>query len=264
MKKKDKLIYLGVVLVFLAVWAIAATGIETDVSEVGQPPHKIRGIFGINHPFFSLNTSTVLNTWIVIAILVGLSYFAGRSLEELPGRLQAVLELLVDSFDSLCRDTLGEELGRKYVPFIATVFIFVLLSNWIGIIPLAFLEEPTADLNTTLGLGIICFFVAHISGIKHKGWKGYLEGYIEPGGVMGWCMLPMNIVGEVAKVGSHSIRLFGNIMGGSVLILVLLALSKQFIGVYLIFQPFFGIFVGLVQAFVFAMLALAYISVKVT
>lgn len=263
MKKKDKLIYLGAVLVFLIVWSFMMTGMEVNVSEVGQAPHKIEKVFGVTVPFNGINTSTVLNTWIVIAILVGVSFFAGRRFKELPGRVQAVLEALVDSFDSLCRDTLGEKLGRKYVPFIATVFIFVLLSNWIGIIPLPWLEEPTRDLNTTLGLGIVCFFVAHISGIKYKGWKAYLEGYIEPGGVMGWCMLPMNIVGEVAKVGSHSIRLFGNIMGGSVLILVLLALSKQFIGVYLIFQPFFGIFVGLVQAFVFAMLALAYISVKV-
>lgn len=238
--------------------------IKIDVSDVGEPPQKIENLFGLHYRFFSVNISTILNTWLVMAMLVLAGLMVGKRLKKIPGRLQTIMEMFVSSFDELCQDTLGKELGRKYLPFIATVFIFVLLSNWIGIIPISGLEEPTRDLNTTLGLGVICAFVAHISGIRIKGWKGYLKEYIDPGGIIGWCMLPLNIVGEVAKVGSHSIRLFGNIMGGSVLILVLLELSRQFIGIYIIFQPFFGIFVGLVQSFVFAMLALAYIAVKVT
>ena len=85
MKKKDKLIYLGAVLILLVVWSLMMTRMEADVSEVGQPPHKIEKIFGVSVPFNGINTSTILNTWLVIAILVGLSYFAGRKFKELPG-----------------------------------------------------------------------------------------------------------------------------------------------------------------------------------
>jgi len=237
--------------------------IEPQVKNVGEAPEKITNIFGLKHSFFSINISTILNSWLIIAILILIAYSVGRKLTKIPGKAQTITEFIISSFDHLCADTLGADIGRKYLPFVSTVFIFVLLSNWIGIVPVLGIEEPTRDLNTTLGLGLICAFVAHGSGIKVKGFKGYCKEYIEPGGIIGWCMLPLNIVGEFAKVGSHSIRLFGNILGGSVLILVLLELSRQLLPVYIVFQIFFGIFVGLVQAFVFAMLALAYISVKV-
>jgi len=264
MNKRDKKIYLGAIVILLVVWVLMMVNIKPDVSGVGEGPRKLTEILGWKIPLNGINLPTILNTWLVMALMILVAYSGKRRVKKIPDRFQAALEGIIKAFDELCRDTLGEELGRKYVPFIGTIFLFVLVSNWIGIIPIWGLEEPTRDLNTTLGLGLICAFVAHSSGIKVKGWKKYLAGYVEPGGVIGWFMLPMNIVGEVAKVGSHSIRLFGNILGGAVLIMVIAALTRQLIIFNVGLQFFFGLFVGLVQAFVFAMLALAYISVKVT
>jgi F-type H+-transporting ATPase subunit a len=134
--------------------------------------------------------------------------------------------------------------------------MFVVVSNWLGIIP--HLHEPTKDLNTPLGLGLMGFFIAHYAGIRTKGFKEYAKAYIDPM----FFMLPLNLIGEIAKVVSISFRLFGNIMGGSIIILVVSYLSFS-----LVLPPFllafFGLFVGTVQAFVFTMLTLVYISVQV-
>lgn len=264
MSKRDKYIYLGAIVILLIVWSLLMINIHPDVSTVGEGPSKLTEIFGWKIPLNGVNIPTILNTWLVMALMILAAYSGGRRLKKIPGRFQVALESIIVSFDGLCRDTLGQDLGRKYVPFIATIFLFVLFSNWIGIIPIIGIEEPTRDLNTTLGLGLICAAVAHTSGIKVKGWKKYLAGYIEPGGVIGWFMLPMNIVGEIAKVGSHSIRLYGNILGGAILIIVIATLTRHLVIFNVGLQFFFGLFVGLVQAFVFAMLALAYISVKIT
>ena len=120
------------------------------------------------------------------------------------------------------------------------------------------MEEPTKDINTTLGLGIMGFFIAHGTAITAKGLKQYLKEYFEP-----MCFLmPLNVVGEVAQVISISFRLFGNVLGGSIIIIVVTHL------VYGLLRPpflygFFALFVGTVQAFVFTMLTLVYISVQI-
>jgi F-type H+-transporting ATPase subunit a len=136
------------------------------------------------------------------------------------------------------------------------MFIFLLLCNWIGIIP--GFEEPTKDLNTTLGLGVMGFFIAHATGIKAKGFSEYVKEYFRPM----FFLMPLNVVGELAKVISISFRLFGNIMGGSIIIIVV---SHLVYGLVLppFLYAFFGLFVGTVQAFVFTMLTLVYISVQI-
>jgi F-type H+-transporting ATPase subunit a len=134
--------------------------------------------------------------------------------------------------------------------------MFLLLSNWLGIIPK--LSEPTKDLNTPLSMGIMGFVIAHYAGIRTKGIKQYMKEYMEPI----FFMAPLNIIGELAKVVSISFRLFGNIMGGAIIILVISHL------IYSLLLPpllvlFFSLFVGTIQAFVFTMLTLVYISVQV-
>jgi F-type H+-transporting ATPase subunit a len=134
--------------------------------------------------------------------------------------------------------------------------MFLLLSNWLGIIP--HLEEPTKDLNTPLSLGIMGFFIAHYAGIREKGLGPYLKGYCEPM----FIMAPLNIIGELAKVISISFRLFGNIMGGAIIILVVSYLTYSIITPPFL-NAFFGMFVGTIQAFVFTMLTVVYIAVQV-
>ncbi|MFW6189387.1 MAG: F0F1 ATP synthase subunit A [Planctomycetota bacterium] len=291
-------------------------------------------IFGL--PFEGFNVAPLLNAWLVMGVLVLLSYLACRSLSREPGRLQAAFELITEFFENICDSSLGEEHGRKYMPFIATLFLFVFLCNVIGIIP-NFLWwagwpgfiAPTQDLNTPLGLAILVLFVVHISAIRIKGFGEWLWGFYEPsfpsegraaktvgllsfagGAVLSWwfvsgyldgwpemaagkraglgallalwlanfaavtvlsfrtgrvpnaAMAPLNFVGEIGKAISHPFRLFGNIFGGFVIVVVVSNLIR-YIGLPPFLNAFFGLFIGLVHAFVFAMLALAYTAVQI-
>jgi F-type H+-transporting ATPase subunit a len=211
-------------------------------------------------PFFghdiTLNLEVILMTWIVFFSLLCFGFFATKKKSRLPGPMQAVGELFIEHLYALTEDALGKELSKTYAPLICALFMFLLLSNWLGIIP--HLEEPTKDLNTPLGLGLMGFVIAHYSGIKAKGFKAYLKGYCEPM----FIMVPLNVIGELAKVISISFRLFGNIMGGAIIILVVSHLTYSIITPPFL-NAFFGMFVGTIQAFVFTMLTVVYISVQV-
>jgi F-type H+-transporting ATPase subunit a len=290
--KKIKWI-IGIVL-FLAVNIWLTSIMEVDIAEgIGEAPHKLEYLFGIKLPMNGINIATVLNTWLIMAVLIIFAIISTRKLVPVPGRAQTFAEMLVSGFDSLCCDVLGERRGRQYLPFIATLFVFVLLSNWIGVIPSFWhlfkgvvpswlvLEEPTKDLNTPLCLGLLAFLVAHLSGIWVRGIKHYLIEYCQPMITIAGKNFPnlpmgvLNVVGEFGKTVSHSFRLFGNIFGGSIVVLVLSRLSIEFvrlmiglpigipIGPLVFLNGFLGLFVGMVQAFVFAMLALVYISLWV-
>ena len=215
-----------------------------------------RWVFHLGGMRFTVNSDTLLITWLIIGLLLTFTVLATRRRGMVPGPWQHLSELLVSWIKDLCVDALGEQWGKRYYPLVCALFIFLLLCNWIGLVP--FLEEPTKDLNTTLGLGIMGFLIAHGTAIKVKGFKNYITEYFKPI----FFMMPLNVVGELAKVISISFRLFGNIMGGSIIIIVV-----SYLAYGLILPPFlyafFGLFVGTIQAFVFTMLTLVYISVQI-
>ena len=204
----------------------------------------------------TFNLEVIIMTWIVFASLIIFGIFATRQKSILPGPFQVVGELFVKQLFELTEDALDKELSKKYAPLICALFMFLVLSNWLGIIP--HLEEPTKDLNTPLSLGIMGFIIAHYAGIRAKGFKKYISAYFEPI----FFMMPLNLIGELAKVVSISFRLFGNIMGGSIIILVVSYLTYSII-LPPFLNAFFGLFVGTIQAFVFTMLTVVYISVQV-
>ncbi|MBW1911261.1 MAG: F0F1 ATP synthase subunit A [Deltaproteobacteria bacterium] len=223
------------------------------MEDLTQIPQFTIQLLGLNLVF---NVETIIMTWIVMASLITLGFLATRKIGFLPNPFQAFGELFVSAMYDLCVDALDEELGKKYFPLICALFMFLLLSNLLGIIPK--LSEPTKDLNTPLGMGIMGFFIAHHAGIKAKGFKKYAKEYLQPI----FFMAPLNVIGELAKVVSISFRLYGNILGGAIIILVVSHLIYS-----LILPPFlicfFSLFVGTIQAFVFTMLTLVYISVQV-
>ncbi len=204
----------------------------------------------------TINLEVILMTWIVFALLIIIGLFASNKKSILPRPIQALGELLVGLLYDLTEDALGKDLAKTYAPLICALFMFLLFSNWLGIIP--HLEEPTKDLNTTLGLGLMGFVIAHYAGIKSKGAKAYMKEYFQPI----FFMMPLNVIGELAKIVSISFRLFGNIMGGSIIILVVSYLTYSVILPPFLYA-FFGLFVGTIQAFVFTMLTVVYISVQV-
>jgi F-type H+-transporting ATPase subunit a len=206
------------------------------MDELGKLHQLIIPFLGHN---ITINLEVILMTWII-----------------LPRPIQSLGELIVSLLYELTEDALGKDLAKTYAPLICALFMFLLFSNWLGLIP--HLEEPTKDLNTTLGLGIMGFVIAHYAGIKSKGIKAYLKEYFQPI----FFMMPLNVIGELAKIVSISFRLFGNIMGGSIIILVVSYLTYSIILPPFLYA-FFGLFVGTIQAFVFTMLTVVYISVQV-
>lgn len=209
-------------------------------------------LMGLN---ITLNIKTILMSWLIMITLIIFSFLAAYRVKLIPNIFQSLAETIVGAFDKLVIDTL-ESNDRKYFPFITALFLFLLLCNYIGVIPGC--DEPTKDLNTPLGLAILGFVIAHYSGIKFKGIIKYSKEYLEPFFVMA----PLNLIGELAKVISISFRLFGNIMGGSIIIIVVSHLVYNLVLPPLLYA-FFGIFVGTVQAFVFTMLSLVYIALQI-
>ncbi len=223
------------------------------MEELGKIHQLIIPFFGHN---IALNLEVIVMTWIVFFVLIVFGFLTTRKRGLLPKPMQVVGELIISQLYELTEDALGKEKSKTYAPLICALFMFLLLSNWIGIVP--HLEEPTKDLNTPLSLGIMGFVLAHYAGIKTKGFKEYSREYFQPI----FFMMPLNVIGELAKVVSISFRLFGNIMGGSIIILVVSHLTYSII-LPPFLNAFFGLFVGAIQAFVFTMLTLVYISVQV-
>jgi len=200
-------------------------------------------------------------SWVVILLLVGLALLLRRGLrqpvEEKPTRTQAALDGLLDLLKKQLADNFAsEQLAIAMFPFISTLFLYVLLSNWLGVVP--YLSAPTQDINITFGLALLVFFMSHVLAIRYKGTRKWLKGFLEPYAFM----LPINLVGEIAKPLSHAFRLFGNILAGTFLVTVIMVKFAPVI-VPPVLNIFFGLFFGAIQAFVFAILAVAYINVAV-
>jgi F-type H+-transporting ATPase subunit a len=223
------------------------------MGDLGLIHQLIIPLFGYS---IAINLEPLVMTWVVILLLLIFGLAATRKRGLVPTAMQVIGELFVSSFYQLTEDALDREKARTYGPLIVVLFMFLLLSNWLGIIP--HLEEPTKDLNTPLSLGIMGFVIAHYAGIKSKGFKRYAGEYFQPI----FFMMPLNLIGELAKIISISFRLFGNIMGGSIIILVVSYLTYSIVLPPLL-NAFFGLFVGTIQAFVFTMLTVVYISVQV-
>lgn len=196
-------------------------------------------------------TDTLIAAWLSVIILVLFSYLVTRKLSLVPGRLQNAVELLLTSIENQIEPMLPG-MAREFLPFIGTIFLFVGVGNLIGLVP--GIASSTGDINTTVGLALVVFFVSQYHGIKALGIKKYLKGFVEPV----FIMLPMNIVGELAKPISHSFRLFGNIIGGGIIITLIYQFAPWLIPVPL--HLWFDLFVGVIQALIFGMISISYIS----
>ncbi len=195
---------------------------------------------------------------IVDLLLLFVALSIRKKLFGRPSKPQILFEMIYTSLEQFVSETLGKD-KVSYTPYIVTLFIFIWVSNMIGLIPIPGFMEPTRNLNVPLGLGVFVVAIVHITAIKVKGLWGHLKNYINP--VKNPLFL-LDIVGEMSKVVSISFRLFGNILGGAIIILVVSSLVN-FVVLPIGLSMFFGIFVGTIQAFVFTMLALTYIGVEI-
>jgi len=208
-----------------------------------------------------LDFITILMSWIVMLILIGLALWLRKGLREEveaePSSRQVMMEYLIEILDEqFLRAFESDMLRKRLFAFVSTLFLFTLVSNWISVIP--GFQSPTRDLNVPLGFAFLVFFLSHYYGMKINGTGTYLKSFFEPYPFMA----PLNVISEVAKPLSHSFRLFGNVFGGAVLVAVVSAKLIPFV-LPAFLQIFYGLFIGAVQAFVFALLAVAYINVAV-
>jgi F-type H+-transporting ATPase subunit a len=226
-------------------------------------------------PMGGMNVVTVFNSVLVMLILWGLLWLATRRVAWIPGRGQLLLESLLKAFQGLIDSTMSFEPLEKrkhFLPLIAGLFMYICVSNAMLIIPMPYIEKPTSDLNDTLALGIISVSYATYCGLKAKGPKVYVEEMMGPmfhahgsvgavviGKLSALFFFPLRLSEEFSRLVSISCRLFGNIMGGAIVITVVSTLTYWVLFPQLLYG-FFLVFEAALQAFVFSMLTLMYIT----
>lgn len=201
--------------------------------------------------FATLNY-TILYTWIVMGVLVLISWLATRHLTSSPhmSRWQNFLEIIVGTLNNQIREISGQEPGR-YLPFIGTLFLFILMSNLLAIVP--GFHAPTASLSTTTALSLCVLAAVPIFGIARIGLREYLKLYLQPTPFM----LPFNVIGELSRTLALAVRLFGNMMSGAKIGAILLAVAPLF---FPVLMHALGLLTGVIQAYIFAILAMVYIA----
>jgi F-type H+-transporting ATPase subunit a len=238
-------------------------------------------------------TNTLIVTWLTIFFLFGFFYLAARHPRIIPTRIQNLVEWIVEQLLNLCEEVAGKENGRRFFPWVATIFLFVLFANWWEVIPgiesigtpepgahaaftflgiqfltgadsnkiTPWLRPPATDLNLTLAIALVSVVVTQIYGFRQLGVRAHVGKYLDfRGGPLGLVVGLLEAVLELIRIVSFSFRLFGNLFAGDVLLLVM-AFLVPFVGA----TPFYflEIFVGFIQAFVFAMLTLVFMTLAV-
>ncbi len=219
-------------------------------------------------------TNSLVMTWGVMTLLIGLAFFFSRSLKLVPGKLQAGIEYVIEFVLDYMADTLeSEELARRFFPLVATIFLFIALVNELEFFPgvdsigflhlgsvTPLLRTPTTDLNFTLALAFISFFTIEITGIAMLGFSKHASKYVNVKSLTGFFVGLIEFISNLGRLISFSFRLFGNIFAGEVMVLV----AGYFLP-YFLPAPLMGfeMFVGFIQALVFAMLTLFFIKLAI-
>ncbi len=217
----------------------------------------------MTHPFLFLQWITeqlhlrvgehVTYTWLVMAILIVVSFLASRSLTLVPSGVQNLMEAVVGGIEGLIEETMGEE-GKAYFPLIATFALFILVCNLLGLIPGFY--PPTANLNTNIALALTVFVLTHVVGIKKHGF-GYIKHFMGPILWLAPLMLVIELISHLARPLSLSLRLFGNMYGHEVVLMIFLALVPLFLPIPMMLM---GVLIAFIQTFVFTLLAMIYIA----
>ncbi len=220
-------------------------------------------------------TNSMLTTWIVTGILILLVYLFSRQIKATgrPGRLQSFIEFIIEGLSGIVESMVGKAKTKIFFPLIGTFFIFILFSNWSGLLPgagtigfhgelhgasvfIPYFRAPTADINTTLALGLISMIMVQFFGLRYLG-VGYLKKFFNFSSPINFFVGVLELLSDVSKIISFAFRLFGNIIAGEILLLVM-----GFLVPVLGPTPFIGLelFVGFIQALVFMMLSTVFIN----
>ena len=196
-------------------------------------------------------TASVVTTWVIMGILVLLSWLAIRRAQvHAGGWLQATVEVTVEAIADQIKAVLGAD-PWPYLPLLGTLFIYLVFANLSGVLP--DVVAPTAHIETPAALAMIVFFSVQFFGIRQQGLKSYAKRYLEPNPLL----LPLNLLSQITRSFSMMVRLFGNMMSHEFIIAIILFLAGLFVPV-----PFMllGILIGIIQAFIFTILATVYVG----
>ncbi len=279
LSKKEKG-FVGTILVLILIFWLLSLPRSPGMDQLGQIGIGTKWIYTIPvmEDFGFWSRINLLTVGVGAVIVLGLILFArsvGKKFSLIPDRRQSFVELLLEYLYNTVDDTVSrKEFVKPIFVISTTLFLFIAVANIISGIPgisvsvidgrpvFSFFTDtwatPTADLNTNATYAVMVLLISYVFGIKAKGFKKWAKSFFEPIPLM----FPMNLVGEISKPISHSLRLFGNIYGGGILVFILSYMVKYMllpIGLW----GFFGMFIGLIQALVFSMLAIAYISSQI-
>lgn len=201
---------------------------------------------------FAKINATMVSTWFLMLLMVTSSMLITRRLskEGARSRLQNLLEVIVTTIEKQLKEV-GLDHPRDYIGFLGTLFLFVAVASLSTIIPVY--EPPTGSLSTTVALALCVFVAVPLYGVLRQGVGGYLKSYMEPN----FIMLPFNIIGEVTRTIALAVRLFGNMMSGTLILGILLAITPLLFPIVL---TLLGLLTGMVQAYIFFTLATVYIA----
>jgi F-type H+-transporting ATPase subunit a len=237
----------------------ASTAAAAESSTPQPPPDVLFHLFGVG---WMPVTNSLLTAWIVIAILVLFAWFSTRNMRLMPTGLQNFWELIVELWMGIAVNTMGERRGRRFMPLVATAFLFILFSNWFGTLPISYFTITTAegehvelfrsansDLNITAAMAIMMIALAEFFELRSLGPLGYIKGLILPN--------PLRWLEIFTRPLSLAFRLFGNIFAGEVLLATMLGVAPFLLFVFIAIE----LFVGVIQALIFSMLSLVFLSI---
>ncbi|MDP4034364.1 MAG: F0F1 ATP synthase subunit A [Pseudorhodobacter sp.] len=211
----------------------------------------------VSLPLFQIGpvpiTSAIVTTWVIMTVLVLGAFVLTRRLDLIPTRRQAALELLVGTLDDQIRETTGAQ-PAPYRGLIGTLFLFILVANWSSLVP--GLDPPTAQLETDAALAILVFLSVIWFGLRGAGVRGYLRSFATPNPVM----IPLNMLQSVTRAFSMFVRLFGNVISGVFVIGIVASMAGLLVPIPLMALD---LLIGLVQAYIFAVLAMVFITAAV-
>ena len=256
-----------------------------EAAEGGINIHLAPDVVG--HLFGVPITNTFIASWVAMAILVVVAYLVGRNVKLIPGKFQALIEATIGgTYDYMVEVFEDEKLAKRFFPLIMTLFLFILIMNWVGLLPgvdsvgslvatdsggeklIPFLHPSATDLNITLALSIVAFLAIQTAGVTILGFFKYfgkfirLKFLIKPNGdnILGFFIGLIELIGEIARLISFSFRLFGNIFAGKTMLVVAIFFVPYVLPVQILA---FELFVGLIQAFIFAVLTLFFIKIAI-
>ncbi len=195
----------------------------------------------------------VTYTWFVMLVLIVVAFLASRAVKMIPGGLQNFMEVVVSGVENLIEETMGPK-GKAYFPLLATFALFILVSNLVALIPGFY--PPTANLNTNGALALTVFAMTHIIGVKEHGFH-YFKHFMGPILALAPLIFIIEIIGHLARPLSLSLRLFGNMYGHEIVLMIFLALVPFLLPVPMMLM---GVLVAFIQTFVFTLLAMIYIA----